>query len=83
MERDSEVNSSHYVPSRLTLWCSVCGAEAGKGCTPIGGLRFRSHDETATGTIPKEAPYVPSWESQPARRELRIPQRWTPSRSVQ
>jgi hypothetical protein len=54
MERE---DSSRYVNSRISLWCSVCGAQEGHGCKPVGGLRFKSHDENALGTVPR--PVIP------------------------
>ena len=77
MERE-EV--THFVHSRLSLWCPVCGAGQNQGCKPVGGLRFRSHDEIATGTVPRPAPepYTPTWEAKPARKDAPRPKGWTP-----
>ena len=49
MERDFETNSSHYVTSRVALWCPICGAAAGQGCKPVKGLRFHGHNIYALG----------------------------------
>jgi hypothetical protein len=77
MERDFETNSSHLVPSRTTLWCPVCGAEEGKGCKPVKGLRFASHDAYATGTVIRPV-ILPEIEVPIPRLQnrLRMPQRW-------
>ena len=64
MERD---DSSRYVQSRTSLWCSVCGAEEHRGCKPVGSLRFKSHDENALGTVPR--PVIPvEWVASPISR---------------
>ena len=48
---------THYAMSRTSLWCPVCGAAEGKGCTEVKGLRFTGHNAFATGNIPR--PVVP------------------------
>ena len=59
--------SSRYVPSRISLWCPVCGVGQSQGCKPVGGLRFSSHDAFATGQIVK--PVIPvEWVSAPAKK---------------
>lgn len=44
---------SRFVTSRLSLWCSVCGAREGQGCKPVGFPRFFSHDAYALGMTPR------------------------------
>lgn len=51
-----EYESSKYVPSRISLWCPVCGAREGQGCHPINHVRFTAHDNHARGIFPKPAP---------------------------
>jgi len=52
MERE-ETNSSHYAASRISMWCPICGAAEGKGCTPVEGLRFEEHNRLAVGWYQK------------------------------
>jgi hypothetical protein len=51
MERDFETNSSHLCTSRTALWCPICGAAAGQGCSPVKGLRFAGHNLYALGQV--------------------------------
>ncbi len=70
--------TSRYVPSRLSLWCPVCGAKEGQGCTVVKGNRFDSHNAYAMGTvrpshpapenpqhiIPRAQGHKPRWSAQ-------------------
>ena len=81
---DFETNSSHYVSGRLSLWCPVCGAAEGKGCTPVKGLRFAGHDAYATGNVPRPVLTPAFWEIPiPARKPVADRPKWTPNRWVQ
>ncbi len=75
MEREKEeFHNSHYVSSRTSIWCPVCGAPEGNGCRPHTAtqtLRFRSHDETASGTVPRPIMIHPQWS--PMSKDARIP----------
>ena len=53
MERE-ETNSSHFCTSRTSLWCPVCGAREGQGCTYVKGLRFAAHNVNTIGPSPQE-----------------------------
>lgn len=66
MERE-ETNSSHLCTSRTALWCPICGAAEGKGCTPVKGLRFAGHNLSATGYLRPEIPAA--WEPTVARKD--------------
>ena len=69
MERDFETNSSHYVTSRVALWCPICGAAAGQGCKPVKGLRFHGHNIYALGQEVRQ-PLTPAYyEMTPARKD--------------
>lgn len=53
---------SKYVPNRLTLWCPICGADAGGECkTAHGGLRFHGHDQH-TGARLQTVQFPPRWQ---------------------
>lgn len=47
---------THLCTSRLSLWCPVCGAREGQGCTPVKGLRFESHNTHAISFVAR--PYI-------------------------
>jgi hypothetical protein len=72
--------SYRYVSNRTSLWCPVCGAGAGQGCKPVGSLRFRSHDETALGVVPRPQISMevvpPSIREPHGNRPKWTPQRW-------
>ena len=70
MEREYfESHSSHLCQSRTQLWCPVCGAAAGKSCTPMGGLRFTGHDNCASGILLRPTQIITGdFESLPVRR---------------
>lgn len=77
---EHETNSSRLCASRTSLWCSVCGAKEYESCSPVGGLRFGSHDNHALGTVPRpqfqmEA-VTPSLRDAPGNRPKWTPQRW-------
>jgi hypothetical protein len=61
--------SMRYVPSRVTLWCPVCGAQANQGCKPVGGNRFSSHDAYATGSVVRSTTISPVFEVTQARKD--------------
>ncbi len=68
-ERDFEVNTSHLCQSRTALWCAVCGAAAGQGCTYVKGLRFQGHNIYALGQEVRQ-PLTPAYyEITPARKD--------------
>ena len=72
MERDFETNSSHFCTSRTSLWCPVCGAKEGQGCTAVHGLRFTGHDAYAMGAYrPLATPAA--WEPMQARKDAPRP----------
>jgi hypothetical protein len=71
-------NSSHYANSRTALWCPVCGAAEGRGCTEVKGLRFSSHNSFAVSTHVLTPSY---WEPAPVRKDAPRP-KWTPNRWV-
>jgi hypothetical protein len=78
MEHDFETNSSHFCTSRTSLWCPVCGAKEGQGCTYVKGLRFSAHNANVIGPVPREQDEPVSF---PARRmqdyrPKRTPNRW-------
>jgi hypothetical protein len=81
MERE-ETNNSHYAPNRMALWCPVCGAREGQGCTYVEGLRFHGHNNYALG-VPRPTVQIPmQWEPTPVRKDA--PKRgWTPGGWVQ
>ena len=66
---------SHYAMSRTSLWCPVCGAAEGRGCTEVKGLRFSGHNAFALGQVVRPAPTVSNfWETpafldRPARKD--------------
>jgi hypothetical protein len=66
MSMDYETNSSHYASSRTALWCPICGAKEGQGCTEVKGLRFSSHNSFAVSR-PVLTPAI--WEPTPARKD--------------
>ena len=82
MGMDYETNSSHYASSRTALWCPVCGAKEGQGCTYVAGLRFHGHNNYALG-VPRPTVQIPTqWEPTPVRKDA--PKRgWTPGGWVQ
>lgn len=67
MER--EMTTTHFITNRLGTWCPVCGASEGKGCAPVKGLRFESHNLLAVGGYQKPT-YVPSWEQAQTRQKV-------------
>jgi|GEM_PF-3698730 hypothetical protein len=73
MERE-ETNSSHYAASRISMWCPVCGAREGQGCTYVEGLRFHGHNNYALG-VPRPTVQIPTqWATtmRPRRANERI-----------
>jgi hypothetical protein len=54
-------NSSHYASSRIALWCPVCGAKEGQGCTYVEGLRFHGHNNYAVAA-PRPVQVPAAWE---------------------
>jgi hypothetical protein len=77
-----EYDSSRYVPSRLSLWCPICGAIEGKGCTVVEGLRFSGHNAYALGQVrPVQIPV--EWESAPVRKNPPLQKRWAPKGWIQ
>jgi hypothetical protein len=75
MERNFESNSSHLCTSRTALWCPICGAAAGQGCTFVKGLRFTGHNIYALGQQVRQ-PLTPTyWEPTPARKDIPDAQR--------
>lgn len=79
-----EFETNHYVPSRLSLWCPVCGAAESKGCVPVNGedkLRFTSHNAYATGTVRRPpAPVEDVASPEPQRLPANKP-RWAAQRT--
>ena len=75
MEREPEVNNSHYVMSRTALWCPICGAKENQGCTTVKGLRFQGHNLSATGQVSRPVLTPSFWETTPARRDVPDAQR--------
>jgi hypothetical protein len=76
---------TYLCTSRLSLWCPVCGAREGQGCTPVKGLRFESHNThaisfVATGMYSKPVgmygkpqnrePFRPKWTTQVGGRNV-------------
>ena len=52
IERDE---STRYVPSRLSLWCPICGARENQACKEVKGLfmlRYAAHNMYALGQVP-------------------------------
>jgi hypothetical protein len=81
-----EYESSHYVPSRLSIWCPICGASAGQGCKEVKGefmLRYASHNAYALGQVARPAPQQEPTNYVPAQRTPTNRPRWTPNRWVQ
>lgn len=79
MERErEETNSSHYAPSRIALWCPICGAAEGKGCTEVKGLRFQGHNLCAVGVSKSTVQIPTAWEPLPARKDAPRPKGYTP-----
>ena len=78
MSMDYETNSSHYATSRTALWCPVCGAREGQGCTYIEGLRFHGHNNYTGGTAFKPVQVPAAWEPMQARKDAPRPKGWTP-----
>jgi hypothetical protein len=79
---DREENS-HYVPSRISLWCPVCGASAGQGCTVVKGefmLRYASHNQYALGPVPRPQiqlePLLATTPRGPGNKPRWTPQKW-------
>ena len=78
-------STSRYVPSRLSLWCPVCGAKEGQPCKAVKEdltLRMSSHNNYALGTVPRS---VTKSDALPYQ-QTKIPEnrpRWTQSRWVQ
>lgn len=64
MSMDYETNSSHYASSRTALWCPICGAKEGQGCTAIKGDRFSAHNNAATGNVTRTTTFTRPWETQ-------------------
>lgn len=84
MERDYETNSSHYVPYRTSLWCPICGASEGKGCTEVKGLRFAGHNASVLGSFRAASPTqnvdTPAYSDfLPARKDAPRPKGWKPT----
>lgn len=76
MSMDYETNSSHYATSRTALWCPVCGAKEGQGCTPHNAtitLRYDAHNAVATGTVPRPVIIPPPWGYSEQSKDARIP----------
>lgn len=68
---------NHFVPSRISVWCPVCGATEGHGCSAVNLPRFSSHDAYALGQVPR--PQVQMEAAMPmARDSARRPEKWTP-----
>jgi hypothetical protein len=61
--------STRYVPTRTTLWCPVCHAQANLSCKPVGGLRFSSHDAYATGRVERTPTRSEMFEVTQARKD--------------
>ena len=61
--------STRYVPTRTTLWCPICGAQANQNCKPVGKLRFSSHDAYALGVVVRTPTIVPLFEVTQARKD--------------
>ena len=59
---------SHYAMSRTSLWCPICGAAEGKGCTDVEGLRFQGHNGFALGA-PRPVQVPTAWEPMQARKD--------------
>jgi hypothetical protein len=84
MERErEEFHNSHYVPSRTSLWCPVCGAKENHGCTPHNAtetLRYGSHNNYANGQVPRQTVVIVPQripDIMPARKDAKKPG-WTP-----
>jgi hypothetical protein len=54
---------THFVPTRTSLWCPVCGADENKGCTEVKGLRFSGHNSFALGQVVRPNQYTQPWET--------------------
>jgi hypothetical protein len=73
--------TNRYVSNRLSLWCPICGVQEGKGCKPVGGLRFASHDAYALGTVPKPVILPEAWEN-PLRQGMHVRHKYKPDVSM-
>jgi hypothetical protein len=79
---DFEVNSSHYVSSRLSLWCPVCGAKENQPCKTHQGNRFDSHNAYALGTVPRPVIQLVDASVPTARKDAGNRPKWTPQKWV-
>lgn len=69
---DYESNSSHLCTNRTSLWCPICGAAEGRGCTQVAGLRFSGHNGFALGA-PRPVQVPAAWEPMSARKDAPRP----------
>ena len=56
---------THYAPNRTSLWCPVCGAAEGRGCTEVKGLRFSGHNAFALGQVVRPIQPTPHYYDAP------------------